>query len=166
MYIARPNNYLWSKYGSNQFCRSLVLDILVLSISERINLSLDEIVLFINDKNSQWSEPACPQCHPHARLQGFWSAEFWDSIKPFPGCSLEAMVAPVMIYSNSMHLTNFGDASLWLAYVLLGLLSKYIQATSHFIFITSSSIFPFRRRFILWYGYYILNNCSIAPWLD
>ncbi|KAK0431436.1 hypothetical protein EV421DRAFT_1893352 [Armillaria borealis] len=62
--------------------------------------------------------------------------EMEESIKRFPGCNLEAVVAPIMVYSDSTHLANFGDAALWPAYVSLGLLSKYIWAkvtsfTSH-----------------------------------
>ncbi|KAK0439080.1 uncharacterized protein EV420DRAFT_1735640 [Desarmillaria tabescens] len=54
--------------------------------------------------------------------------EMEESVQPFPGCNLEQVIAPVMVYSDSTHLTNFGDASLWPAYASLGLLSKYVRA--------------------------------------
>ncbi|SJL14233.1 uncharacterized protein ARMOST_17689 [Armillaria ostoyae] len=77
-----------------------------------------------------WNPPGCS--HSERIFGEVYTSEVFlemeDSIKPFPGCSLEAVVAPVMIYSDSTHLMNFGDASLWPAYVSLGLLSKYIRA--------------------------------------
>ncbi len=51
-----------------------------------------------------------------------------DSIIPEPGCTLDTVVAPMMLYSDSTHLANFGTASLWPAYVGLGLMSKYKRA--------------------------------------
>ncbi|RPD56887.1 hypothetical protein L227DRAFT_587910 [Lentinus tigrinus ALCF2SS1-6] len=41
---------------------------------------------------------------------------------------LEYAVAPIMLYSDSTHLTNFGTASLWPIYVFFGWLSKYVRA--------------------------------------
>ncbi|RPD82127.1 hypothetical protein L226DRAFT_541597 [Lentinus tigrinus ALCF2SS1-7] len=41
---------------------------------------------------------------------------------------LEYAVAPVMLYSDSTHLTNFGTASLWPIYAFFGWLSKYVRA--------------------------------------
>ncbi|KAK0238382.1 hypothetical protein EDD85DRAFT_920728 [Armillaria nabsnona] len=77
-----------------------------------------------------WNPPGCS--HSEQIFGEVYTSEVFlemeDSINPFPGCLLEAVVVPVMIYSDSTHLTNFGDASLWPAYVSLGLLSKYIQA--------------------------------------
>ncbi|KAK0437054.1 hypothetical protein EV421DRAFT_1739254 [Armillaria borealis] len=45
-----------------------------------------------------------------------------------PQGPLENVVVPIMVYSDSTHLTNFGDASLWPGYFFIGLLSKYISA--------------------------------------
>ncbi len=77
-----------------------------------------------------WNPPGCPQ--PEQIYGEVYTSEAFlemeDSIKPFPGCNLEAVIAPIMVYSDSTHLANFSDAALWPAYVLLGLLSKYIQA--------------------------------------
>jgi hypothetical protein len=43
------------------------------------------------------------------------------------GCQLETVVAAVMLWSYSMHLTSFGNASLWPIYMFLGNLSKYTR---------------------------------------
>ncbi|KAK0493662.1 hypothetical protein EDD18DRAFT_1356645 [Armillaria luteobubalina] len=51
--------------------------------------------------------------------------EMEDKITQEPGCNLETVMAPMMLQSNSTHLANFGTASLWPAYLRLGLMSKY-----------------------------------------
>jgi hypothetical protein len=45
-----------------------------------------------------------------------------------PGCELEMVVASIMLWSDSTHLTSFGNASLWPIYMFFGNLSKYIRA--------------------------------------
>jgi hypothetical protein len=45
-----------------------------------------------------------------------------------PGCKREKVVAALMFWSDSIHLTNFGMAKLWPIYMFLGNLSKYIRA--------------------------------------
>ncbi|KAG2061332.1 hypothetical protein BDR06DRAFT_1001641 [Suillus hirtellus] len=45
---------------------------------------------------------------------------------PDPSCKLETVVAAVMLWSDSTHLTSFGSASLWPIYLFLGNQSKYI----------------------------------------
>jgi hypothetical protein len=45
-----------------------------------------------------------------------------------PGCELETAIAAIMVWSDSMHLTNFGTASLWPIYTYFGNQSKYSQA--------------------------------------
>ena len=52
-------------------------------------------------------------------------AELEDSIVPEPGCTLEYTVAPIMIYSDTTKLTNFGFANLWPAYMWLVCQLKY-----------------------------------------
>lgn len=54
--------------------------------------------------------------------------EMEDQITREPGCDLETVVAPMMLQSDSTHLANFGTASLWPAYLGLGLMSKYTRA--------------------------------------
>ena len=41
---------------------------------------------------------------------------------------LEIVIAPIMVWSDATHLTNFGDASLWPIYFFFGSQSKYARA--------------------------------------
>ncbi|KIJ08024.1 hypothetical protein PAXINDRAFT_89471, partial [Paxillus involutus ATCC 200175] len=43
------------------------------------------------------------------------------------GDDLERMVTPLMLWSDAMHLANFGDASLWPIYLFFGNQSKYTR---------------------------------------
>ncbi|KAH9932168.1 hypothetical protein B0H21DRAFT_867145 [Amylocystis lapponica] len=54
-----------------------------------------------------------------------------DKIQAQPreaGCTLETVVAAIMLYSDSTHLANFGTAALWPMYAFIGNQSKYIRA--------------------------------------
>lgn len=44
------------------------------------------------------------------------------------GCKLEKVIAGLMFWSDSTHLTNFGTASVWPIYMYFANLSKYIRA--------------------------------------
>lgn len=63
---------------------------------------------------------------------------------------LEYVVGPILVYSDSTHLTNFGTAALWPIYVFFGSLSKYVRcrpnqfAAHHLAYIPSvrSTGFP------------------------
>ena len=46
-------------------------------------------------------------------------------LPPEDGCSLERVVCALMAFSDSTHLANFGDASLWPLYLYFGNQSKY-----------------------------------------
>lgn len=67
---------------------------------------------------------------------------------------IEYAVAPILVYSDSTHLTNFGTAALWPIYIFFGNLSKYIRArptsfsAHHLAYIPSVSL-----------------NCSFPAWL-
>ncbi|KAF8874231.1 hypothetical protein BD779DRAFT_1476607 [Infundibulicybe gibba] len=50
------------------------------------------------------------------------------ALPPEPGCTLERVVAGIMLWSDSTHLTNFGNAALWPIYLFLGNQSKYTRA--------------------------------------
>jgi hypothetical protein len=53
-----------------------------------------------------------------------------DRIRSQPcedGCTLETVVAAIMLWSDSTHLASFGTASLWPIYMFLGNQSKYIR---------------------------------------
>ena len=63
-----------------------------------------------------------------------------------PGCRLEKVVAALMFWSDSTHLTNFGVTKLWPIYLFFGNLSKYIRsrpssgACNHLAYIPSVCI--------------------------
>jgi len=42
-----------------------------------------------------------------------------------PDCMLERVVSPIMLWSDSTHLVNFGTASMWLVYAQFASQSKY-----------------------------------------
>jgi len=51
-----------------------------------------------------------------------------EKIKSEPRkCTLETVVASIMLWSDSTHLASFGTASLWPIYLFLGNLSKYTR---------------------------------------
>ena len=62
-----------------------------------------------------------------------------------PGCTLETVVAAIMLWSDSTHLANFGTASLWPIYAYFGNQSKYTRgkptsfAAHHIAYIPSVS---------------------------
>lgn len=45
-----------------------------------------------------------------------------------PGCTLEKVIAGLMFWSDSTHLTNFGTASVWPLYMYYANQSKYVRA--------------------------------------
>ena len=61
---------------------------------------------------------------------------------------MEYAVAPILLYSDSTHLTSFGTAALWPIYVFFGNLSKYIRArpnsfaAHHLAYIPSVRLHP------------------------
>lgn len=65
--------------------------------------------------------------------------------QPPPGATIENVVVPMILYTDSTHLTNFGSASLWPGYIFFGLLSKYISAipeahaVHHFVYMPEVS---------------------------
>lgn len=69
-----------------------------------------------------------------------------------PGCTLERIIAGLMFWSDSTHLTNFGTASAWPIYMYYANLSKYIRAKPssgachHMAFIPSVSNLLFCTR--------------------
>jgi hypothetical protein len=45
-----------------------------------------------------------------------------------PGCRLEKVIAGLMFWSDSTHLTSFGTAKVWPLYLYFANLSKYFRA--------------------------------------
>lgn len=68
------------------------------------------------------------------------------------GCNLETVVASIMLWSDSTHLTSFGTASLWPAYMYIGNQTKYTRAkpsafaAHHFAYFPKVSIFIYERK--------------------
>ncbi|KAI0753029.1 hypothetical protein C8Q80DRAFT_1217334 [Daedaleopsis nitida] len=77
-----------------------------------------------------------------------------------PGDSddIEYVVAPILVYSDSTHLTNFGTASLWPIYIWLGTLTKYLHikpsmfAAHHLAYITTLSATTIHQAYVEAYG--------------
>ena len=46
---------------------------------------------------------------------------------PELGCTLERVIASLMLWSDSTHLANFGTASLWPLYLFFGNQSKWVR---------------------------------------
>ena len=96
----------------------------------------------------------------HKRVQN-WSPPPPDD----PGCKLEKVIATLMFWSDSTHLTNFGTAKLWPIYLFFGNLSKYIWsrlssgACHHIAYIPSVRILII----VCWNSQYLLMH-SIAAW--
>lgn len=69
-----------------------------------------------------------------------------DSPRP-PGDTMEHVVAAIMLWSDSTHLANFGNAALWPCYLAFGNQSKYTRAkptsfsSHHLAYIPSVSQF-------------------------
>jgi hypothetical protein len=59
-----------------------------------------------------------------------------------PGCELETVVTSIMLWSDSMHLTNFGNASLWPIYMFFGNLSIPYPCQVYVLFCASSCVHP------------------------
>jgi len=53
--------------------------------------------------------------------------EMESKLPDIEGCTLEKAVVPLLVYSDSTHLANFGTASLWPIYIWFGNISKYIR---------------------------------------
>lgn len=54
-------------------------------------------------------------------------ARITDDAPHVPGCALEMVIAAIMLWSDSTHLANFGNAALWPVYMFIGNLSKYTR---------------------------------------
>jgi hypothetical protein len=46
---------------------------------------------------------------------------------PGDDSDMEMAIAPILVWSDSTHLTSFGTASLWPIYIYFGNLSKYLR---------------------------------------
>jgi hypothetical protein len=76
-----------------------------------------------------------PNTEPERIISELYTADAFtnehEKIKSLPrtdGCTLETVIASIMLWSDSTHLTSFGNASLWPIYMFLGNQSKYTHA--------------------------------------
>lgn len=82
------------------------------------------------------STPAQPDAPPERLYSEIYNSDAMlqehDKLQTLPrnpadAPDVEYALAPVLVYSDSTHLTNFGTASLWPIYLWVGSLTKYIR---------------------------------------
>ena len=83
---------------------------------------------------SFWKDPSTPESVPHRVYDELYSSDAMieahmklQQQPPEPGCTLERVVAGLMLWSDSNHLANFGTASLWPLYLFFGNQSKWVR---------------------------------------
>ena len=83
---------------------------------------------------SFWKDPSTPESVPQRVHDELYSSDAMieahmklQQQPPEPGCTLERVVASLMLWSDSTHLANFGTASLWPLYLFSGNQSKYVR---------------------------------------
>jgi hypothetical protein len=83
---------------------------------------------------SFWKDPSTPESAPHRVYDELYSSDAMieahtklQQQPPEPGCTLERVVASLMLWSDSTHLANFGTASLWPLYLFFGNQSKWVR---------------------------------------
>jgi hypothetical protein len=76
------------------------------------------------------------QSSPHDPVERLYSEIYTSDVmieahqsvqNDVPGCTLEKVVIPLMLWSDATLLASFGNASLWPVYLFLGNLSKYVR---------------------------------------
>jgi hypothetical protein len=99
-------------------------------VKEKLSNSLDNDHFHYEPYELNWQPGTSP--HP-IRVHGelYTSEAFLDAHRalqnspPEPGCDRPRNIVALMFYSDSTHLTSFGDASLWPLYLYFGNESKY-----------------------------------------
>jgi len=83
---------------------------------------------------SFWKDPSTAESVPQRVHDELYSSDAMieahmklQQQPPEPGCTLERVVASLMLWSDSTHLANFGTASLWPLYLFSGNQSKYVR---------------------------------------
>jgi len=81
-----------------------------------------------------WKDPL--DSHQERIYDEMYTSDAWleaqDSIHKLPkepGCSLERVIAGLMLFSDATHLANFGTAKAWPLYAYFGNLTKYIRSS-------------------------------------
>lgn len=83
---------------------------------------------------SFWKDPSTSDSLPQRVYDELYSSdamiEAYTKLQQQPpelGCSLERVIASLMLWSDSTHLANFGTASLWPLYLFFGNQSKWVR---------------------------------------
>jgi hypothetical protein len=83
---------------------------------------------------SFWKDPSTPESVPQRVYDELYSSDAMidahmklQQQPPEVGCTLERVVASLMLWSDSTHLANFGTASLWPLYLFFGNQSKWVR---------------------------------------
>jgi hypothetical protein len=81
-----------------------------------------------------WKDPSTPESVPERVYDELYSSDAMieahmklQQQPPEPGCTLERVIASLMLWSDSTHLANFGTASLWPLYFFFGNQSKWVR---------------------------------------
>jgi hypothetical protein len=81
-----------------------------------------------------WKDPL--DGHQERIFDEFYTSDAWleaqDSLQKLPkepGCSLERVIAGLMLFSDATHLANFGTAKAWPLYMYFGNLTKYARSS-------------------------------------
>lgn len=86
-----------------------------------------------------------------------------------PGPTMENAIAAMMLWSDSTHLANFGDASLWPIYLFLGNQSKYTRAkpnscaAHHVAYIPEVLFFSCQISLVITQGIHTATKESTRP---
>ena len=83
---------------------------------------------------SFWKDSSTPESVPQRVYDELYSSDAMidahmklQQQPPELGCTLERVVASLMLWSDSTHLANFGTASLWPLYLFFGNQSKWVR---------------------------------------
>lgn len=81
-----------------------------------------------------WKDPL--DGHQERMYDELYTSDAWleaqDDLQKLPkdpGCSLERVIAGLMLFSDATHLANFGTAKAWPVYAYFGNLTKYLRSS-------------------------------------
>jgi Plavaka transposase len=108
--------------------RSLV-DVIKMAFSDPASTSFHYVPF-----KSFWKDPSTSKSLPQRVYDELYSSDAMieahtklQQQPPELGCSLERVIASLMLWSDSTHLANFGTASLWPLYLFFGNQSKWVR---------------------------------------
>jgi hypothetical protein len=81
-----------------------------------------------------WKDPL--DNHQERLYDELYASDAWlnaqDDLQKLPkepGCSLDRVIAGLMLFSDATHLANFGTAKAWPLYLFFGNLTKYVRSS-------------------------------------